>query len=111
MMAHTHEIESLIGWQAFRSTSNDVWIAQCDALGLTLEAKTLDDLHSLIPEALSDLLTDLIEEGDLDAFLREKGWSAVDISPLRDFAEGGETGLPWFLTMQEELDDLRRRAA
>lgn len=110
-MSRTHEIESQLAWTAHRSTSGSVWIAECDALGLVLEATTLDELHSLIPEALRELLTDLITDGDLDEFLLSKGWSAVDIPPLRDFVRGGDAPLPWNMTTRDELNDLHEHAA
>lgn len=91
-------IKSQIQWKAFRSPTGKVWIAQCDPLGLTVEAKTLDELYSsAIPEALRDLLTDLIEDGDLDEFLREMGWDKVNTASLLSFAEdssGTEAPMP-----------------
>lgn len=107
----TEQIEGLIGWRACRSESGEVWVGSCDALGLTVEGQTLDELHNAIPAALSDLLADLVADGDLDEFLQSKGWSGVEIPHVRAFAEGTSGPLPWEMITAGELDDSHRRAA
>lgn len=67
--------EANLPWTAFRSAGCDRWIAECRPLGLSMEGDTLDEVRGLIGETMHALFLDLIEDGDLEAFLLEKGWT------------------------------------
>ena len=70
----TINIHANVIWRAIQSKRSTVWIADCGDLGLVVEADSLDDLYSSIIENMELLFSDLLEEGDLDEFLCEKGW-------------------------------------
>ena len=83
----TIQIQARLAWLA-RKNTRGVWIGVCDALGLTLEAATDSDLKSLIEETHHTLFLDLLEDGELDAFLRDRGWQAMGPLPTH-FPDGG----------------------
>ena len=70
----TINIHANVIWLATQSKKSTVWVANCGDLGLVVEADSLDDLYSSIVENMKLLLSDLLEEGDLDKFLGERGW-------------------------------------
>ena len=70
----TISIHANVIWRAAQSKRSAVWVADCEDLGLVVEADSLDDLYSSIMENMELLFSDLLEEGDLDEFLGEKGW-------------------------------------
>jgi predicted RNase H-like HicB family nuclease len=71
-------VNANLEWRAQRGDDAG-WVAFCDALGLATEAETLDELHSLIPEAIHLLLIDLFEDNELDAFLKTRGWQTTQV--------------------------------
>jgi hypothetical protein len=72
-------IEANIVWQAKRSEMSRRWIGVCDALNLSMEAESLDELHSVIPEAIHLLMVDLLEDNELDQYLRDRHWTASGV--------------------------------
>ena len=95
MTTITIEVESDLQWTAVHTRSG-VWVAECEALGVTMEGDSLDDLHAVIGEACGALFADLLEDGELDEFLRSRGWRA---SELPDASAGQEVEfeVPWYL--------------
>ena len=87
---------------AYMSPESGRWIGECEDLGLAVEAEDLDDLRSMFGEALQLLFTDLVEDDELEAFMRARGWEPED-----DLAEH----VPWELIAQCEADGIKRRAA
>lgn len=73
------EAKGTVPWRAFRSDTSRRWVAICDAMNLTTEADTLDELHSLISESVHLLLADLLRDNELEAFLQERGWHALNL--------------------------------
>ena len=70
----TISIHANVIWRATQSKRSAVWVADCEDLGLVVEADSLDALYSSIMENMELLFSDLLEEDDLDEFLGEKGW-------------------------------------
>lgn len=70
-------VNANLQWRAERGRGSDHWIGFCDALGISTEAESLDELHSLIPEAIHLLMVDLFEDNELDEFLHERGWATM----------------------------------
>lgn len=70
----TIRIYATMDWRAERSEEDGGWVGVCKQLGITTEAETLDELHSLAPEAMEFLFLDLLEDGELEEFLKQKGW-------------------------------------
>ena len=72
------QVESSIAWTAFESVSGYL-IAECPALGIVLEGESFEEIHSLAQETLSLLFLDLLKSGELDEFLRQRGWQAKGV--------------------------------
>jgi predicted RNase H-like HicB family nuclease len=68
------QIKANLTWAAER-TQRNTWVAACDPVGLTLEADTPAELESLIIEGQQLLFEDLFRDGELEQFLRERGWA------------------------------------
>lgn len=66
----------LVPWVAHRDP-NCVWIAECIPLGLTVEADTFGELNQAIDQSLNLLMVDLLATGELDGFLKNKGWTVL----------------------------------
>jgi len=88
-------VKANITWQAKKSDTSSRWIGMCEALDLVTEADSLDELHSLIPEAMHLLMIDLLEDDEFDAYLSDRGWAAHDI-PQKP-SEDVEFFVPWQL--------------
>lgn len=86
-------VDTNLHWRAERGVQSGHWIGFCDALGITTEADSLDELHTLIPEAIHILMIDLVEDGELDGFLADRGWDSSQESIDGDF----EVRVPWYL--------------
>ena len=86
-------IDTNLAWRAEQGLKSNRWVGFCDALGITTEADTLDELHSLIPEAIHILMVDLVEDGDFDEFLNDRGWTSSSEEGVGDL----EVRVPWFL--------------
>lgn len=98
------QTEGPVQCMAFQNRDTGRWVGICDELGIVVEGEDLDELHSLFGEALSLLLVDLIEEGDLVAFFRDRGWTDTEeIDP--------SGSVPWNLVASGESDGPKRRVA
>ena len=63
-----------IPW-AIQRTSNGFWVGVCDALNITVQSGTWQELMEDIGTAIDMLLADLVETGNFERFLHDKGWS------------------------------------
>ena len=95
------EVQSTLEWTAVRSNSCGKWIAECEPLDLVIEGDTLEELYSVIGEASSVLFTDLFADNELEDFLRDRGWHAVNL-PSGSIAESEdlEFSVPWNLVAE-----------
>jgi hypothetical protein len=95
-------------WKWRRSSTSTRYIAVCDALNLCLEADSEEELKSLIPEAMHLLMIDLLADNEIDEYLREKGWQALNLpqQPENDV----EFHVPFELIAEEARRDTARRA-
>ncbi|MBI2921260.1 MAG: hypothetical protein HYY18_09280 [Planctomycetes bacterium] len=60
------------------------YVGACDPLKLTASGETFSELSADMEGVTQDLLQDLLKSGDLDAFLKMRGWSygvAVKLTP------------------------------
>lgn len=71
----TIRIDAKIEWQA-KALPSGRWIGVCDPLGVTVEAVDQAELRSVIEETHYTLFLDLLEDGELERFLRDRGWEA-----------------------------------
>ena len=99
-------IEANVGWRAQRSTTSQRWIGVCEELNLSMEADSLDELHSLIPETMHLLMIDLLEDNELDQYLRDRGWRSNQI-PAHD-RDDIEFEMPWHMVAEGKLGSERR---
>lgn len=109
-MAHVVQVVQIEGraqiqWRA-EHTSSGRWIAVCQPMNLVTEADSLDELFSVINEAMQLLLVDLLKDNELEAFLREHGWkarlpTAVDPTDVK-------FNVPWQLVAEGMNDSARR---
>lgn len=99
----TIEVKAGLQWQAARSDATGLWLGRCEAMGLVLEAQSLDELFSVIDEATQLLLTDLLVDDELDAFLRARGWRAKNL-PTNRGEDAIKFDLPWELVVGNARD-------
>lgn len=104
-MATVITVNATLSWRAQRGAESG-WVAFCDPLGLATEAETLDELHSLIPEAIHLLMVDLFEDNELDAFLKARGWQTSEVQAVSN--DDRPIRVPWELSIAGE--DGRARA-
>jgi hypothetical protein len=104
----TVRIEANVGWNVFQSPTSKRWLAVCDDLNICLEGDSETELRSLIPEALHLLMSDLLGDTELDAFLREKGWYAhnLPVSPVGEI----KFDVPWHVVAEGARRDPERRS-
>lgn len=97
-MAVVIHINANLAWRAERGARSSRWIGFCDALGISAEADSLDELHDAIPEAIDLLMTDLVEDNELDEFLEDRGWTTSRSEVVQE-GDGG-VSVPWFLVTE-----------
>lgn len=103
------EIQANVMWRAFKSPTSSRHIAVCDELNLCLEGDDELELRSLIPEAMQLLMMDLLADNEIDQYLRERGWQAVNL-PQR--ANGDvEFHVPFELIAEDKRLDSTRRVS
>ena len=102
------ELEANVPWHARRSSSSERWVGVCDAMNVSTEAESLDELHSVIDETMQLLLVDLLQDNELEQFLRDRGWRASNM-PEAGSAEDVEFEVPWEVIV-EGARGLQRQA-
>lgn len=61
-------------WRAEMDARTGVWVAACEPLRQAVQADSWAELCATMNEAMNELFLDLLEDGELDAFLRANGW-------------------------------------
>jgi len=69
------EVNAQVQWVYFQDKTGNQWIATCPPLRLTIEADTHTELREKISDAMNLLMRTMLRSGELDGFLRERGWS------------------------------------
>ena len=77
---------------------------------LVSEADSLDELHSVINETIQLILSDLLRDNELDAFLRDHGWKALNIPINVANLDNVQFNVPWQLIAEGARNDPQRRA-
>jgi hypothetical protein len=93
-------IESKVQWQVARSATSGRWIGVCQPMNLAMEANSLDELSEVIKESIHLLLIDLLQDNELDQFLRDRGWTALNM-PRCDVTGDVEFDVPLELLVAE----------
>jgi predicted RNase H-like HicB family nuclease len=75
---HVIKIDTSLQWLVTKTPSGS-FVAICHPLGLASEGTDQVDLWMNIQESIQLVLNDLLKNGELDAFLREKGWKAMPV--------------------------------
>jgi len=80
-------IEARIAWKYCQDPKSSLWVGVCEPLALTVQAETHEELMGLMRGSVDDLFQDLLNDGELPQFMRERGWSAQSIptKPPEDF--------------------------
>jgi hypothetical protein len=94
-----------IEWCARRLPSGG-WMGVCDAMHLSLQADSLDELHELIESAVQQVFQDLHGDNLLDTYLREQNWRAG--TPMEDADSSAHFGVPWHLVAESPYDSMRK---
>ncbi len=78
------------------------WIAMCEPLALTVQSETWAFLMEDLAQALNLLFTDLLEGGELDKFMKDRGFRVLNALP----PEPDDTwfDVPFSPTMRTEVD-------
>jgi hypothetical protein len=92
-------IDGQVGWRIARDPYSDRWVGVCDALALTAEAETSNQLTEICYEILEDLFCRLLEEGSLDRFLKSHGWHPLVPLPERIPEDGVTFDIPISMSM------------
>ena len=104
-MQTTIRIESPVVWHASPGKSPDLWVGSCEQLGIVMQATSLDELRSLAKESVQLLIEDLLEDGEVEEFLQQKG-----VKYSKDEGDEAEVQVPWQLVAAGQ-DDFQTTAA
>ena len=66
-------VEAAVRWEICLSDEG-LWVGLCKDLGLTVQSQTWLELMEDIATSLQLMVDDLAATGDLEAFIKEKGW-------------------------------------
>lgn len=76
------KIQGNVEWRGVRSRGGQ-WVAVCQPLGLTIQSDTWAHLMEDIAETMNAMFIDLLKSGDLERFLRDRGWGTTGPIPVR----------------------------
>lgn len=102
-------VNQRVRWE-FEQAGRDCWVAWCDPLGLTVEAKTHSELMATLQDAHDDLLVDLLRTGDLHDFLRERNWTLASRIPKGAGPDSVRVEVPYEVMAAQARHSLQRAA-
>jgi hypothetical protein len=94
-MKETLHIKGSLVWQWGRSQRGH-YIAVCDPIGQTVQADKFSELLESISEVVNSTFRELLSTGDLEQFLRDRGWKSE--SPLPSRQKNVRFDMPFDLT-------------
>ena len=97
------EIRGDIPWLVTRSRTGP-WIGICEPLKLTTQADTWSELMSDISWAMEAVFENLLETGDLERFLRERGWTTRPVGTPQARFRKVKFDVPFFPRMVDPGD-------
>lgn len=65
----------------------DMWVAQCEALGVMTQGHTFDQAQKNLVEALLLFLESCMRRGVLEQVLQEAGYEPMEIKAVQEYAE------------------------
>lgn len=75
-------INAQLGWTVAQDPQSLRWVGVCPALAITAEAESFSKLTEMMNEEVNELMRDLLEEGSLDSYLHERGWTSLPGTPI-----------------------------
>jgi hypothetical protein len=99
--------QAKVQWRTTKSTASKRFVGVCDPMNLSIEANSLDELYSMIPETIHLLMRDLLDDNEIEPFLREIGWQFPGELPKA--TEDVRIQVPWELIVSGEMGDTARR--
>lgn len=75
-------IEGNVPWM-WRKGNGGNYVAVCEPLRITLQARSYSELMEDISNSLDALLKELMESHDFERFMRDQGWTLVAPIPSR----------------------------
>lgn len=75
------QIEGNVNWEFTRDPETDQWFGLCQPLNLHASGETWQELVNYAAESMALLFEDLLADGELGTFLRERGWRTADGLP------------------------------
>ena len=88
-MTTTITVNANISWVVGRDLRAQVWVGWCNQLKLTAQADSFGEMLETINEIMTTMMETLLEEGQLEAFLRRHGWGLAQPVPA---APAGDVG-------------------
>ena len=87
-----------------RRLESGIWLGQCEALGIFLEADDLEDLHEQFRDAFRLTVQDMVEEGEVETLVKAlaeasgNDWKPPKIQGRgRAVAAGYASAVPWHM--------------
>jgi predicted RNase H-like HicB family nuclease len=102
MATKTISINAKLLWIMFQDRASGYWVGVCDLLNLSVQGKTVAELHEIIEESLNALFTDLLERKELDVFLRQHNWTVEGKMPQK--AERARFDIPYNIERRMQND-------
>lgn len=90
------QIDARLSWKVQRTPRG--YVANCEPLGVAAQGDTLPELNHMIAEILQELFTDLLQDGELERFLSDRGWRVVGAMPRREMLPDVAFDVPYSLT-------------
>lgn len=90
-MTRTFLLEAQLIWVSWQDQKSKWLVAACDPMGLTVSAADYPALTEKMNLVVQEVLSDLLESGELRNFLVKKGWLLLE---LRDGQQIQPTSLP-----------------
>jgi len=77
----TVNIEANLFWRVAKDRKAGFWVGECPPLKLAAQGKTFAELLESIDDGLQLFFRDVLQAGELKAFLREHGWKILTPLP------------------------------
>ena len=81
-MGQNIKIRANLSWRVFQEPEAGKFVGICDALSLTIEGDSWSDFMESVEETISAVMLDLVETGDFERFLMDRGWRLVQPMPV-----------------------------
>jgi predicted RNase H-like HicB family nuclease len=99
------KIDTKLQWLVSKTPSG-AYVAVCPPLGIASQGTDQVDLWLNIQESIQLVLNDLLVNGELHSFLRDKGWKAVPVPRRR-----GDSPYPFEVPMELVMQRQSRRGS